>query len=358
MGAAQIIDQAESIVVDPLQAARAARLRYVNDAKPGIQRQRIGDDFTYTGLDGKPIEDARTLERIKALGIPPAWTDVWICPLANGHIQATGRDAKGRKQYRYHERWRKARNETKFGKMIAFGKALPAIRERVEHDLKRPGLPREKVLALVVRLLETTFIRIGNEEYARTNHSFGLTTLRDEHVDVSGATVQFQFRGKSGKDHTISLKDRRLAQMIQRCKELPGCELFQYIDEQGVQQTIDSADVNEYLHEISGQEFTAKDFRTWGGTVLAVLAFQELGASDSEKEISKNVVQAIKRISKQLGNTPAVCSKYYLHPAMIDAYRDGSLHKALQSLAEQVAEAVPYSLRAEETIVMSLLSPE
>ncbi len=350
-----LADRTLDIITDPVQVAALARLRYVTDDGPGIQRQKKGDGFRYIGTDGKPIKDEKTLERIKVLGIPPAWTDVWICPKPNGHIQATGRDAKGRKQYRYHARWRDTRNENKFGRMIAFGKALPAMRERVEHDLKLPGLPREKVLALVVRLLETTFIRIGNEEYARKNKSFGLTTLRDKHVDISGSKVEFQFRGKSGKDHTITIKDRRLAGLIRRCKDIPGQELFQYLDEDGQHQTIGSSDVNDYLREISGQDFTAKDFRTWGGTVLSVLSFNELGAFETATQAKKNITQVIKEVSKKLGNTPAICRKYYLHPAMIDAYQDGSLLTVLQTHVARNAEVPPYGLRLEEQVVMTLL---
>lgn len=343
------------IITDPVQVAALARLRYVTDDGPGIQRQKKGDKFIYLDVDGKRVKDEKTLDRIKALGIPPAWTDVWICPKPNGHIQATGRDAKGRKQYRYHARWRDTRNENKFGRMVAFGKALPAIRECIEHDLKLPNLPREKVLALVVRLLETTFIRVGNEEYARKNRSFGLTTMRDRHVDVSGSTVEFRFRGKSGKDHTITVKDKRLAKLVRRCKDIPGQELFQYIDEDGHHQSIGSAEVNDYLREISGQDFTAKDFRTWGGTVLSVLAFQELGAFETETQAKKNITQAIREVSKKLGNTPAICCKYYLHPAIIDAYRDNSLLQVLQTQTDQPDEVPPYGLRLEEQVVMTVL---
>ncbi|HEY0607595.1 MAG TPA: hypothetical protein VGD58_32060, partial [Herpetosiphonaceae bacterium] len=231
------------LITDPVQSAKAAGLRYVSDEMPGIRRKRAGKNFSYIGLDGKPIRDPEELQRIKSLGIPPAYTDVWICPLPNGHIQATGRDAKGRKQYRYHPRWREVRDETKYGRMLAFGQALPQIRERVEQDLTLPGLPREKVLATVVRLLGTTLIRVGNDEYAKQNKSFGLTTMRDRHVEINGATVKFRFRGKSGKNHSIALTDRRLARIVKRCRDIPGYELFQYIDDNDERQTIDSADV-------------------------------------------------------------------------------------------------------------------
>ena len=263
--------------LDPQHAAQSAGLRYVSDASPGISRRRAGKGFSYAGPDGRPVRDPATVARIRALAIPPAYSDVWICPDPNGHIQATGRDARGRKQYRYHPRWRAVRDETKFGRMLAFSEVLPEIRRRADQDLRRAGLPREKVLAAVVRLLECTGIRVGNDEYARTNESFGLTTLRDEHVEVDGSTMSFAFRGKGGKDHTVELSDRRLARIVSRCQALPGEELFQYVDGAGEQQTLGSGDVNEYLKSITGQEFTAKDFRTWNGTILAVAALRELG---------------------------------------------------------------------------------
>src|SRR2546423_1625725 len=276
--------------LDPVIVAKAAGLRYVSDASPGIRRKRAGKNFSYIGLDGKPIHDQDELHRIRSLGIPPAWTDVWICPQPNGHIQATGRDAKGRKQYRYHPRWRAVRDETKYSRLIAFGEALPTIRARVEHDLGLPGLPREKVLATVVRLLETTLIRVGNEEYARQNRSYGLTTLRNRHVDVRGTELRFHFRGKSGKEHEVALHDRRLARVMRRLQELPGQELFQYVDEDGTRASIDSDDVNAYLREIAGEDFSAKDFRTWAGTVLCAVALRELDAASGEVEAKRNVV--------------------------------------------------------------------
>ena len=266
---------------DPQRSAQAAGLRYVSDAQPGIQRQRAGRGFRYIGVDGRPIRDAQSLRRFKALVIPPAWTEVWICPRPDGHIQATGRDTRGRKQYRYHPRWRIVRDTTKYDRMIAFGEALPRLRECVERDMARPGLPFEKVLATVVRLLETTLIRIGNSEYARENQSFGLTTMRDRHVKISGPTLQFQFRGKGGKYHTVSLDDRRLANNVKRCQDIPGYALFQYLDETGQRQTIDSADVNAYLRDLTGQDFTAKDMRTWAGTVSAACALWQLEAFES-----------------------------------------------------------------------------
>lgn len=313
------------IASDPAGAARAAHLRYVSDARPGIRRVRHRGGFRYVDAVGAPVRDEATLARIRSLAIPPAWTEVWICPLENGHVQATGRDARGRKQYRYHPRWREVRDANKYGRMVAFGTALPALRERVEADLRRHGMPREKVLATVVRLLETTLIRVGHDEYARDNDSFGLTTMRDRHVAIQGGTLTFAFRGKSGKRHRIDLKDRRLANIVRRSKEIPGYELFQYVAEDGSHQAIDAADVNAYLREATGEDFTAKDFRTWAGTVLAVAALQEAGPFDSDTQAKRNVVQAIERVAEQLGNTPTVCRKCYVHPAVLDAYLDRSL---------------------------------
>jgi DNA topoisomerase-1 len=341
--------------VDPVESAQAAGLRYVTDTQPGMRRQRAGRHSRYIGPDGEPIRDPDTLRRIKALAIPPAWTDVWVCPRPNGHVQATGRDAKGRKQYRYHPRWAAVRDETKYGRLIAFGQALPYIRQRAETDLARPGLPREKVLGAVVRLLETTLIRVGNEEYARQNHSFGLTTLRDRHVAVDGATLRFHFRGKAGKEHVVDLHHRRLARVVQRCRDIPGHELFQYVDDAGARHSIGSADVNAYLREISGQDFTAKDFRTWAGTVLAAWALNEFAAFDSETQAKRNVVQAIERVAERLGNTPAICRRCYVHPAVLDAYLDGSLIAALK---EQVADELADSLKGlppAEAAVLALL---
>lgn len=306
--------------LDPQQAAKDAHLRYVHDDGPGIRRKRAGKGFTYVDDRGAVVTDADTLARIRALVIPPAWTDVWICPIAHGHIQATGRDAKGRKQYRYHARWRMVRDETKYEKMVAFATLLPKVRESVERDIALPGMPREKVLATIVRLLEVTCIRVGNEEYARKNKSFGLTTLRNRHVDVSGSIVRFRFRGKSGKEHTIRLKDRLLARVIGRCSEIPGQELFQYVDDDGQPHSVESSDVNEYLKSISGEAFTAKDFRTWVGTVLAVRALRDLTPPSSKTEAGKHIVSAVKTVAERLGNTAAVCRKCYIHPAVLDTY--------------------------------------
>jgi len=340
---------------DSVASAKSAGLRYVSLTGPGIRRKSTGQSMVYFGTDGETIKDADILARIKSLAIPPAWRDVWICPIAHGHLQATGIDAKGRKQYRYHPRWRAVRDETKYDRMRLFGRALPGIRARVERDLARSGLPREKILATIVRLLETTLIRVGNEEYARQNASFGLTTMQDRHVDISGATLTFEFRGKSGISHSIDLTDRRLAKIVKRSQDLPGYELFQYLDEQGTRRSVDSADVNAYLKEISGEEFTAKDFRTWAGTVLAARALQEFQTFDSQAQAKRNVVQAIEAVAKRLGNTKAVCRKCYVHPRVIDLYMDGSL---LQTLKRRVKKELSQSLHGlppEEAAVLALL---
>ncbi|HEY2748441.1 MAG TPA: DNA topoisomerase IB [Polyangia bacterium] len=316
------------IILDPLEAAAEAGLRWIGDDVPGIRRIRAGKGFRYVDERGHAVRDKKTLARIAALVIPPAWRGVWICASPNGHMQATGRDARGRKQYRYHARWREKRDETKYDKMILFGLALPKIRARVDEDLGRPGLPREKILATVVRLLETTLIRVGNEEYARTNHSYGLTTLRDRHVDVDGAELRFEFRGKSGVRRAVSLHDRRLARIIRRCQDLPGHELFQYLDDDGARRAIDSQDVNDYLREVTGQEITAKDFRTWNGTVLAAAALCA-ASRDGARPSKRQVARCIEEVAARLGNTKAVCRKCYVHPKVIDAYLDGSLGGAL-----------------------------
>jgi DNA topoisomerase I len=346
---------AETAHVDPVESAQAAGLRYVSDADPGIRRKRVGKHFSYIGLDGRPIHDPIRLRRIKSLAIPPAYTDVWICPDPRGHLQATGRDARGRKQYRYHPQWRQVRDETKYGRMIAFGRALPAIRARTDHDLSLAGLPREKVLASVVRLLETTLIRVGNQEYARDNKSFGLTTLRDRHVRIEGDSVRFQFRGKGGKTHTINLNDRRLARIVKRCRDLPGYELFQYIDEQGQRQTIGSGDVNDYLREITGQDFTAKDFRTWAGTVLAAEVLQEYEFFGNAAQAKKNVVRAIEQVAERLGNTTSICRRCYVHPVVLDAYVEGGLIDALRQHTDPELEESLRDLRPGEAAVMRLL---
>ena len=336
--------------MDSLASAKAAGLVYTNDAKPGIRRVGKGKRARYVDARGKPVRGRDELARIRALVIPPAWTDVWICPNARGHLQATGRDARGRKQYRYHAKWRTVRDGTKFGRMISFGHALPAIRRRTDADLRRPGLPREKVLAAVVRLLEKTFIRVGNDEYARTNRSYGLTTMRDGHVRIRGSRVQFVFRGKSGVAHELELDDRRLAKIVRQCRDLPGQELFQYRDAQGRVVDIGSADVNAYLKEVTGEAFTSKDFRTWAGTVLAATLLRQCEAAASEREAKKNVVQAIEQVAAQLGNTRAVCRKCYVHPAVIDSYLDGSIG-GNGTRARAVARAIGRLTDAEKAVL-------
>jgi DNA topoisomerase-1 len=344
-----------TLVTDPVKSAKSAGLRYVCDNTPGIKRKRAGKAFSYIGVDGKPIGDPEELNRFKALIIPPAWTKVWICPLPNGHLQATGRDEKGRKQYRYHPDWQKIRSQTKFDRMIAFGSTLPLIRQKTEEHLSLRKLSREKVLATVVRLLETTCIRVGNVEYAKQNNSFGLTTMHNRHVDISGSKVRFQFRGKSGVQHELELDDRRIARIVKQCRDLPGYELFQYFDENGDRQIINSEDVNTYLKEITGEEFTAKDFRTWAGTVAATQALTELGAFDSQTQAKKNITQAIKQAAKQLGNRPATCRKYYVHPAIIDAYLDGSLLPRMEEQEQVEIEDSTYALSPQERGVLAIL---
>jgi DNA topoisomerase-1 len=347
-------------VVDPAEVAKSAGLRYVSDTMPGIKRKRAGKHFSYIGLDGKPIRDPEVLRRIRSLAIPPAWTNVWISPKPDGHIQATGRDARGRKQYRYHPRWREVRDETKYNRMIAFGEALPRIRTRVAHDLSQSGGPtREKVLAAVLWLLDTTSIRVGNEEYARENKSYGLTTLRNRHVAISGTKIRFHFRGKSGKEHTVSVNNRQLARIIKRLQDLPGHELFEYLDENGQPQPIESSDVNNYMRDISGQDFTAKDFRTWAGTVYATSALQEIGEAENKTQAKKNVNQAIEVAAEHLGNTRAICRKCYVHPSVIDAYLEGTLLNDLSRYEsrEEAAKALPkdVGLRPDEELVLQFL---
>ena len=340
---------------DPPAAAKAAGLRYVHDDRPGIAREPAGDGFRYRDAKGEPVDDEATLKRIKSLAIPPAWTEVWICPQANGHLQATGRDARGRKQYRYHPKWREVRDEVKYERMINFGKALPKIRKEVDRALALPGLPREKVLATIVYLLEATMMRIGNDEYARENKSYGLTTLRNRHVRIDGSEVEFRFRGKSGVYHDVKVHDRRLARIIQRTRDLPGQDLFQYLDEDGETHTVGSADVNDYLRAITGEDYTAKDFRTWSGTVLAAMALQEFEAVDSDAQAKKNVVRAIESVAERLGNTPSVCRKCYVHPAVLDAYLDGTMLEGLRARAEESLVEDLQDLQPEEAAVLAML---
>jgi DNA topoisomerase I len=340
---------------DEIQSARKAGLRYVIPKGPGIRRRHAGSGFTYLDENDNTIHDAETIKRIHSLVIPPAWTSVWISPDPDSHIQAVGRDARGRKQYRYHPAYRRMRDLVKFDRMRAFGRALPRIRRILGRDLARRGLPKRKVLAAVVKLLETTYIRIGNEEYAEENGSFGLTTLRDQHVQVLGEMLKFRFRGKSGQKHEITVKDPGLARILRKCKDIPGSALFQYLDENGEPQNIESGDVNEYLREISGGDFTAKDFRTWGGTCLAASFLLEKCAADGDPEVKHELksvlVDVVKDVACKLGNKPATCKKYYIHPAIIDCYSAGNLRE----LAEKFRESS--SAHLYEQIVLSVLTP-
>jgi DNA topoisomerase-1 len=329
-----------SVAIKPTVSARSAGLRYVSDAVPGISRKHAGKGFKYLGPDGRVVRNAETLARIRSLAIPPAWTEVWICPWPNGHLQATGRDARRRKQYRYHPEWRQVRDESKYERMISSARALPRLRKRVRRDMAKRGLRREKVLATIVRLLETTLIRVGNDEYARQNESFGLT---------------FDFRGKSGKAHEIDLRDPRLAKVVEQCQDLPGQELFQYMDQEGQVRDVGSSDVNDYLREISGEDFTAKDFRTWAGTALAAQALQEFEDFDSKAAAKRNITRAIERVAQRLGNTKTICRKCYIHPAIIDAYLDRSLVETLKARTERELRESLTTLSPEEAAVLALL---
>jgi DNA topoisomerase-1 len=342
-------------LADPREAAESAGLVYVTDEQRGLTREQSGDGFRYLKPNGDAVTDEATLARIRKLAIPPAWTAVWICPKANGHLQATGRDARGRKQYRYHPHFREARESTKYEHMLAFAQALPTLRQRIAEHMALRGLPREKVLATIVHLLETTLIRVGNDDYARTNKSYGLTTLRNPHVQVEGSALRFQFQGKSGKTWRLQLRDRRVAKIVRACQELPGQDLFQYVDEAGELRSVSSADVNAYLREVTGRDITAKDFRTWAGTVLAALALQEVREFDSQAAAKRNVRAAIESVASRLGNTPTICRKCYIHPEVLGAYADGELlleirQQAVTELRESLAE-----LKPEEAAVLALL---
>jgi DNA topoisomerase-1 len=341
--------------LDPEVAAKQAQLRYVDDSAPGITRHKAPNGFDYRLPDGALVGDIDTLKRIRSLAIPPAWTNVWICLHPNGHLQATGRDARGRKQYRYHPRWREVRDEAKYSKLLIFTHVLPQLRARVEEDLKRPGLQRERVLAAIVRLMELTFFRVGNSEYAKANKSFGLTTLRDRHVAIEGSRIHISFRGKSGKHHETDINDRRLARIVKDCRDLPGYDLFQYVDDDGERHTVGSAEVNEYLREITGEEITAKDFRTWAGTQLAAEALREFEGVGSEAERKRAVARAVEKVAKHLGNTPTICRRCYIHPAVLEGYLDGTM---LQALAENtrmyLAENIG-GMSAEEAAVTAFL---
>jgi DNA topoisomerase-1 len=343
------------LVAEAIEAAEEAGLRYVSDDRPGYTRKVKGDDFDYLDAEGKLIADDQRLLRIKRLGIPPAWTDVWICPSANGHIQATGRDARHRKQYLYDERWREVRDESKYDRMIAFGKALPKIRRRIAKDLKLRGLPRNKVLATVVQLLERTFIRVGNEEYARDNQSFGLTTMKDRHVEVKGSKLRFRFRGKSGKEHEVDVTDRHIAKIVSKIQDLPGQDLFQYVGDDGEIREVTSQDVNEYLREITGEDFSAKDFRTLAGTVLTAVALNAQEKFESNKQAKANIRVAIHAVSKILGNTPAICRKCYVHPAIFESYLNHESIDGLKQMTEEALEKEDIDLRSSEAAVLKFL---
>ena len=343
------------LVAEAIEAAEEAGLRYISDDRPGYTRKAKEGDFEYFDTEGKPISDEQRLLRIKRLAIPPAWTDVWVCPSANCHIQATGRDARRRKQYLYHERWREIRDENKFGRMIAFGRALPKIRRRVAKDLKGQGLPRKKILATVVHLLERTFIRIGNEEYARENKSFGLTTMKDRHVEVKGSKLRFRFRGKSGKEHEVDVTDRRIARIVSKLQDLPGQDLFQYVDDDGEIHDVTSQDVNEYLREITGEDFSAKDFRTLAGTVLTAVALNAQEKFENNKQAKKNITTAIKAVAEILGNTPAICRKCYVHPEIFESYLSRRSIDGLKQMTEEAMEREDVDLRESEKAVLKFL---
>jgi len=343
------------LVAESMDAAEGAGLRYVGDDRPGYTRKAKGDGFDYFDVEGKVIRDEQRLLRLKRLAIPPAWTEVWISPALNGHIQATGRDARGRKQYLYHERWREVRDENKYDRIIAFGNALPKIRRRVAKDLKLSGLPRNKVLATVVQLLERTFIRIGNEEYARDNKSFGLTTMKDRHVEVKGSKLRFRFRGKSGREHEVDVTDRRIAKIISKLQDLPGQDLFQYVDDNGEVCEISSQDVNAYLREITDEDFSAKDFRTWAGTVLTAIALKAQEKFETKKQAKSNITTAIKAVAAILGNTPAICRKCYVHPEIFENYLDQKSIDGLKQMTEEALEKEDVDLRSSEKAVLRFL---
>jgi DNA topoisomerase I len=343
---------------DPKEAASSAGLRYVTDAGPGIRRKPIGGGFVYYDNEEKQVRNKSTLDRLQSLAIPPAWRNVWICTQPNGHLQATGIDARGRKQYKYHPTWRSVRDEAKFERLLSFGEVLPKIRAQVNRDLRRPHLTREKVIATVVRLLEVSLIRIGNEEYAKENNSFGLTTMRNRHVAVKGSSVKFQFRGKGGKAHSVEVSDKRIARVVKKCQELPGQELFEYEDPEGEISAIGSEDINEYLQRVTGQPFTAKDFRTWAGTVLAALALSKMEEVDSQALAKRNILTAIEAVAQLLGNTAAICRKCYVHPAVTTTYLNGTLARGLRKNADNQIVRHLHELKPEEAAVIVLLRQE
>jgi DNA topoisomerase I len=348
----------EFVVEDPKEAAFAAGLRYVSDQSPGISRRRKGASFVYYNKEQKLIKDSAELKRLRSLAIPPAWNKVWICARPNGHLQATGFDVKGRKQYKYHPKWREVRDEAKFERLLSFGKVLPKIRTRVDEDMRRQDLNREKVLATVVRLLEISLIRIGNEEYAKENQSFGLTTMRNRHAKIERSTVRFRFRGKSGKQHSVEVSDRRVTRIVEKCQDLPGQHLFEYEEPNGDISSIGSEDVNDYLQKITGQPFTAKDFRTWAGTVLAAVALGKMEEVDAETIRKKNVITAIEAVAGLLGNTVSICRKCYIHPAVPTSYLNGTLAQNLRIKADSALARHLHQLKPEEAAVMTMLRQE
>jgi DNA topoisomerase I len=335
--------------VEEIEAARDAGLRYVTDDRPGITRRRAGTGFSYRDQFGDRINERAEIERIRSIAIPPAWTSVWICPNPRGHIQATGRDVRGRKQYRYHPEWRAVRDASKFDRVLAFGRALPAIRARLEEDLRLPGAPRERVLATVVSMIDQTLMRVGNEEYARANNSYGATTLRNDHVEVDGAEIVVTYRGKHGKEHRATFHDRRAAAVIRRCQDLPGECLFTYLDEHDNPRRVESGDVNDYLREIAGSEFTVKDFRTFGGTALCFRMLEDAGTPSSAREAASVIVAVVKMVAVRLGNTPAVCRSSYVHPLVLSAYAEGDLTVARDAEADE-------HLSADEARLLTFLA--
>lgn len=336
-------------------AAKAAGLRHVTDSMPGIRRRRHGRGFSYVGADGRVIHERALIRRFQLLVIPPAWSNVWICPMPEGHLQVTARDARGRKQYRYHPGFRAHRDRTKFERMVELSDVLSKIRERVERDITLPGLSRKKVMATIVWLLERTLIRVGSHELAKANNSFGLTTLRRRHVSIEGTTLRFEFRGKSGVSHAIAVTDRRVTRIVQQCRELPGRELFQYVDGHGSRQTVYAEDVNQYLREITGRGVTAKDFRTWAGTMLTAEALRAMGPTGSKRDAQRNVLRAIDATAERLGNTRAVCRKYYIHPVLIDAYLEGSVLPPPPARAWRARQPHKPTLRRHEAEVLEFL---
>jgi DNA topoisomerase-1 len=342
-------------IVDPKDAAESAGLRYVSDGRPGIRRRKSGNGFAYFRADGSRLTESDVLRRIKSLAIPPAWTDVWICPFVDGHIQATGRDAKERKQYRYHARFREVRESTKYEHVVAFAEALPGIRAKIREHMALRGLPRAKVLATVVHLLETTLIRVGNDDYAKQNNSYGLTTLKNRHAAVDGSEVRFRFTGKSGEQWALRVRDRRIAKIIRACQDLPGQELLQYLDEDGKPLDVTSSDINAYLKELTGKDITAKDFRTWAGTVLAAIALNEVKSFDSAAQAKRNLRTAIENVAGRLGNSPTICRKCYVHPEVLTSYLDGNLVLEIKSAVETELREDPGGLEPEEAAVLAML---